>query len=263
MLLGALPIEAEIHKKQLSILHAVISSDNKCLRGVVQRQLACSFNNEFSFFHTVANVLEQYGLPTLSNLMASDIGKEQWKILCKKAIASYWTKLYGDDIKTKKTLKYLSVRGLRVGHSHLVWQNLDTVSAVRKGVIRARFLTGVYLLQSNRHVFSNKTVDPNCRLCQLGVEDIHHVVTRCPAYHDIRTLTTSQLKNIIIDNSDICVWKTHFSNWDTLLKIIICPDVIRAMVPELSSVISSVEDLSRDCFYKIHTKRLFLMKQQE
>ena len=50
MLLGALPTEAEIHKKQLSILHAVISSDNKCSRGVVQRQLACSFNNEFSFF---------------------------------------------------------------------------------------------------------------------------------------------------------------------------------------------------------------------
>ena len=110
----------------------------------------------------VANVLEQYGLPTLSNLMPLDIGKEQWKILCKKAIASYWTKLYGDDIKTKKTLKYLSVPGLCVGHSHLVSQNLDPVSAVRKGVIQARFLTGVYLLQSNRHIFSNKTVDPNC-----------------------------------------------------------------------------------------------------
>ena len=30
------------------------------------------------------SVLEQYGLPTLSNLMASDIGKEQWKIMCKE-----------------------------------------------------------------------------------------------------------------------------------------------------------------------------------
>ena len=56
MLLGALPIETEIHKKQLSILHAVISSDNKCLRDVVQRQLACSFNIAFSFFYMVANV---------------------------------------------------------------------------------------------------------------------------------------------------------------------------------------------------------------
>ena len=67
-----------------------------------------------------------------------------------------------------------------------------------------------------------------CPACQLGVEDIHHVVTRCPAYHDIQTLTASQLKNIIIDNSDICVWKTHFSNWDNLLRIIICPEVILA-----------------------------------
>ena len=45
-LLGALVIEEEIHK---SLLHAVINSDNKCLRDVVQRQLACSFNNEYSF----------------------------------------------------------------------------------------------------------------------------------------------------------------------------------------------------------------------
>ena len=68
--------------------------------------------------------------------------------------------------------------------------------------------------------------------------------------YNIRTLTTSQLKYIFIDNSDICVWKTHFSNWDSLLRIIVCPDIIRVMVPELSSVISSVEDLSRDCFIK-------------
>ena len=29
MLLGALPIEAEIHKKQLGLLHTVFNSDNK------------------------------------------------------------------------------------------------------------------------------------------------------------------------------------------------------------------------------------------
>ena len=97
MLLGALPIQAEIHKKQLCLLYAVINSDIKCLRNVVQRQLACSFNNEYSFFYMVAKVLEQYSLPSLSNLIASDIGKEPWKILCKKAVASYWTRLFGDD----------------------------------------------------------------------------------------------------------------------------------------------------------------------
>ena len=61
--------------------------------------------------------------------------------------------MFVDDIKSKKTLRYLSVRGLRVAHSHLVWQNLESVSAVRKGVIKAMFPTGVYLMQSKKHVF--------------------------------------------------------------------------------------------------------------
>ena len=82
MLLGALPVEAEIHKRQLSFLHAV-SSDNKCLQEAVQRQLACSFNNEFSFFYMVTQVLEKYCLPSLSQLITSEIGRAQWKILCK------------------------------------------------------------------------------------------------------------------------------------------------------------------------------------
>ena len=69
--------------RQLSLLHAVISSNNKCLQDVVQRQLACSFNNEFSFFYMAAKVLEKYSLPTLSQLIASNIGKLQWKNICK------------------------------------------------------------------------------------------------------------------------------------------------------------------------------------
>ena len=143
---------------------------------------------------------------TLSlNTIKQVIGKLQWKNICKQAIESFWTKSYVDDVKTKKTLKYLSVRGLLIGRTHLVWQNLESVSAVRKGVVKARSLTGVYILQSGRHVFSHKTVDPNCRLCQLEVEDIRHVVTRCPAFHSIRTLTINQLMNLVIGNSNIDV----------------------------------------------------------
>ena len=89
-----------------------------------------------------------------------------------------------------------------------------------------------------------------------------HVITRCPVYHDIRTVTTGRLKKIIIDNSDTYMWKAYFSDWESFLRTIICPDIIRVMLPELSCVISSVEEISRDYFYKVHTKILFLMKQQ-
>ena len=68
--------------------------------------------------------------------------------------------------------------------------------------------------------------------------------------------------NLVIGNSNIDVWNSYFREWESFLRIIICPDNIRRMVPALSTETNSVEELSRDFFYKTHTKRLFLMKQQ-
>ena len=39
MLLGALPLEAGLHKRRLSFLNSVITNDNECLNGLAQRQL--------------------------------------------------------------------------------------------------------------------------------------------------------------------------------------------------------------------------------
>ncbi|MCG8048963.1 MAG: reverse transcriptase family protein [Candidatus Thiodiazotropha endolucinida] len=260
MLLGALPIEAEIHKKQLSLLHSVITSDNKCLQDLVQRQLACSFDNVYSFFYSTAQVLVKYNLPTLNALYASDIGKLQWKAMCKKAVSGYWTRVYVNDIKAKKTLKYLSVCQLRAGSTHLVWQNLESVADVRKAVIKVRFLTGVYLLQTSKHVLSNKTVDATCRLCQLDVEDIRHTVTRCPAFHSIRASTLTKLRDVISDHRDII----NVDNWDCFLKIIIDPTWVARVVPEVRDDISAtVEEISRTFFFNIHVKRLYILKQLE
>ena len=69
-----------------------------------------------------------------------------------------------------------------------MWNSLDSEAEVRKGVIKARILTGAYILQSNRHLFSGKTIyiDSTCQLCCLEDEDLYHMVTWCPAFHDIR-----------------------------------------------------------------------------
>ena len=96
----------------------MISSENVCLQNVVQRQQACSFNNEVSFFYLVALVLEKYGLPTLSQLIALNLEKLRWKIMSRKAVETFCSKVYVNDIKSKKTLRHLSVRDLRVGRTH-------------------------------------------------------------------------------------------------------------------------------------------------
>ena len=85
MLLGAHPIEAELQKRQLSILHGVISSENQCLQDLVERQLACSFNNVRSFFNLVSKVLPKYDLSTLNKVVTSNFTKLLWKKMYTKA----------------------------------------------------------------------------------------------------------------------------------------------------------------------------------
>ena len=202
MLLGALPTEAELQKRQLSLLHSVLTSENQCLQDVVQRQLACSFDNVHSFFYITSQVLEKYQLPSISQILISNLSELKWKHLYKTAIESFWTKFYVRDIKSKKTLRYLNSSTLKIGSTHLVWNSIDSEAEVRKGVIKARVLTGVYILQSTRHSFSGGTIDATCQLCCLEDEDIYHLVTRCPAFHDIRVATVERLKQIYSAGTD-------------------------------------------------------------
>ena len=68
--------------------------------------------------------------------------------MCTRAINSFWTKHLLCDIKTKKTLKYLSIHNLRVGTTHMVWKTVESsVTDVKKAVVKARILTGTYILQ--------------------------------------------------------------------------------------------------------------------
>ena len=82
-----------------------------------------------------------------------------------------------------------------------MWNSLDSEAEVRKCVIKARILTVVYILQSNRHPFSGKAIDSTCQLCCLEEEDIYHMVTLCPAFHDIRMSSVERLKQIVVEQS--------------------------------------------------------------
>ena len=52
-----------------------------------------------------------------------------------------------------------------MGMTHLLWYSIESKAVVRKGVIKARVLTGIYILQPNRHIFSGRSVEPKCHLC--------------------------------------------------------------------------------------------------
>ena len=101
MLLGALPLEAELHKRRLSLLNSVITSDNECLWGLIQRQLACAFNIQTSFFYIMSDILKMYGLPSLTQLVCKEYNKLQWKHIYVKSVNTFWLMRFLSEIKTK------------------------------------------------------------------------------------------------------------------------------------------------------------------
>ena len=82
----------------------------------------------------------------------------------------------------------------------------STVTDVKKAVVKARILTGNYILQKNRHTFSSDTVDAVCRHCYLEDEDLLHLLARCVAFYNIRVKTVSSLNDIIVSHANIDIW---------------------------------------------------------
>ena len=118
---------------------------------------------------------------SLVQLFCSNFTKVQWKHMCTKAVNTFWTRQLVNGVKTTKSLKYLSVNNLRVGTTHLMWRTMESaVTDVKKAVVKARILTGTYILLKNRQTFSSGTVDAVCQHCYFEDEDLLHLTSRCP-----------------------------------------------------------------------------------
>ena len=89
------------------------------------------------------------------------------------------------------------------------------------------------------------------------------MVTLCPAFHDIRMSSVERLKQIVVEKSGGSVWCSTFESWDTILKVLICPNCVMPLVPGLSESLNNIEKVSRTFFYKVHLKRLKLLSQRE
>ena len=71
------------------------------------------------------------------------------------------------------------------------------------------------------------------------------------------------LKKTIVQEAGLCTWNPHFSVWDIILRVLVCPDIIDNIIPEFVSVIPKIEQISGDYLYKIHVKRLRLQQKRE
>jgi hypothetical protein len=113
LLLGATPIIAKIHKRQLSLLFSIATCTNTSIRNVAWRQAAVESENRF--FIKIVNILHMYKLPEFRTIMNGRYKKKEWKIIIKRSIRQYLTDQLQNELPGKTTLSLLCHDCLEVG----------------------------------------------------------------------------------------------------------------------------------------------------
>ena len=252
LLLGALSIQAELHKRQLSLLHSIARSENSRIKCLMGRQLTLQCQK--SFFCKAEKILEMYDRPRSAEL--HNYSKLAWKKLTSQAVNRYWTQTLTSEARTKSTLANCDVTTLAIENTHIVWEAAsNNVHDVRRSIPKVRMLGGVYMLQTNKVRFNQYKVEDTCPLCRLEPEDLSHMLLRCPALADVREAPLSDIRGLVTREYGSHLW----SSWSrsTLVAVLIDSHNLKARVP----VLLQLEALSRRYCYRLHSKKLQLHRK--
>ena len=160
----------------------------------------------------------------------------------------------------KSTLRFLHPMSMNCETVHNVWANtgLDSISIMEANV-KARLLTGVYTLQSNRSRFNKYEVSAICPLCMDEIEDTEHFLLQCASTDTVRNQFIPKLRTLLYDfNHEI--GNLVFSNNSMLLRVIL--DVSSPQVPILIQTFSfmeKIEAITRGMVYALHHKRCSIL----
>jgi hypothetical protein len=93
--LGTLPISAELHKRQLSLLHQIAISENVSIGEIAWRQYNVG---------RIVGILDLYELPPFTEVMNGHFQNIEWKGIVKRSINTYWNTKLQLDCQSKSSL---------------------------------------------------------------------------------------------------------------------------------------------------------------
>ncbi|KAK3099305.1 hypothetical protein FSP39_002387 [Pinctada imbricata] len=261
LLLGARPLEAEIHIRALTFLGNIIRSDNQVLNDILERQTQVKGSSSKSWFSYIQKILHQYSLPDISTLQQTLPDKERWKQLVHTSVETVWNEHLIVDCHTKSTLKFCNISILTIGSVHPLWRTVENnVHDAKRAITKARFLTGTYIVQSKLSRFNQNRVDPTCQLCKVAVEDYCHTLLECGALLNYRTPYLSELQLLFSLNKNQTAW-SDLGREDILQFILDVSALDERFSLQLDNeAYYRIERLSRSLCHSVHCGRTFLLE---
>ena len=116
-------------------------------------------------------------------------------------MSQYWTEKLREEAADKSSLTYCNLTEMTTDKSHLIWNNVgNNTTDVKRGITKARMLTGVYMLQTTQSRFNQYEVEQICPLCRLAAEEFQNMLLRCPALSEVRSALFSSIRQLLISH---------------------------------------------------------------
>ena len=224
--------------------------------------MSVNYDNPNSFFSKIREILLKYGLPPIHLLQETLPSKLKWKSLVTKHLNTYWQNTLRDDAESKSTLKHMDIEHLIVGKNHPVWTIFDKTKAeVRKAIIKARIVSGTFILNSDRAKF-NQAPSSVCQLCNLSEENISHFLLECPILSNTRITYFQPIKTYVTQHITAEVWHSVFQSKSNIIRLIIdCRHFSQTLRDD--KIMNMIETKTREMCYKLYIKRLKLLEAMD
>ena len=122
-------------------------------------------------------------------------------------------------------------------------------SPSRHAIFRARLLLGVYILQSRRAAFNQRSVNPICLLCGIEYEDNIHFIFTCKNLQLTRAQFLELFEKLV--HGWTCLSRV------THLQIILDYNRVSHLVSECDK--HAIEKIASQMIYRLHTHRAELL----
>ena len=126
---------------------------------------------------------------------------------------------------------------------------------VKKAEVKARLLTGTYMLKETKAKFSRNTDTPLCELCCEETEDAKQFLLTCPTLNDIREEHLYTLK-YYLNNIQEGAYEAICEN-EQLIQLILdsSMDILKGMVTLTKRNHIDIEQITKTLCYCLHVKR--------
>ena len=253
---GALPAEAMIHKRILSLFGNITRlTENAIEYKLAKRQLEIKTFKSHSWFIVVKKILIQYELPDPESLLDNVLEKYAWKKRFHTAINKYWTERIVSQSKLYSSLKHLS-KTYVIGKCHpAVRPYLHSDRDIYRIPVKNKVLTGTYILQTNRAKFNQNDVNPICQLCHKCKETPQHFIIDCEALAEDRYPILNDFLTVLRSLLDIYPQAADYSLLQLLIDSSCLIDTDIRVQNDILTHIDSLNYHSRRLIYKIHASR--------